>query len=48
MPGAAFQRHASKHAKTLENDILKKPYEIAIHNFVSFVNLAFDIAFALH
>jgi hypothetical protein len=34
MPGAGFQKFAAKHANNLENEIAKKPYEIARQKFV--------------
>jgi hypothetical protein len=37
MPGAGFQRHASKFASIIENELVKKPYEIARQNLVSHV-----------
>jgi hypothetical protein len=35
VPGAGFQRHASKLANIVANEIVKKPYEIARQNLVS-------------
>ena len=37
-PGAGFKRYTLKQADTVENDLLKKPYEKAKSNFVSSIN----------
>jgi hypothetical protein len=36
MPGAGFRRLASKLAHNVENELVKKPYEIARQNLVSY------------
>jgi hypothetical protein len=36
MPGAGFQRHASKLAHIVENELVNKPYEIARQKLVSY------------
>jgi hypothetical protein len=45
MLGAGFQRLASKYANTLENEMVKKPHEIARQKLVRPV---IDITYALH